>query len=68
MQKIRECPHCAFPGAVLITIPGRDGFRDRYAVRCPYDDGGCGAEGGWRHYKEEAIEAWNERRRVYREP
>lgn len=60
---MRACPFCGFTYTVLITIPGLDGFRDRYAVRCPYDEGGCGAEGGWRHYKEEAIEVWNQRKR-----
>lgn len=60
---MRACPFCGFTAPVLITIPGQDGFRDRYAVQCPYYDGGCGAEGGWRHYKEEAIEVWNQRKR-----
>ena len=61
MGKLKQCPFCGFRRAQLITIKGEDGFRDRYAVRCDYEDGGCGAESGWRHSKEEAIEIWNQR-------
>lgn len=46
---------------MLMTKPGRNGFRDLYFVRCRYDEGGCGGEGGWRHSKEEAVNAWNKR-------
>lgn len=45
-------------------IGGQDGFRDQYCVICDYDTGGCGAEGGWRHDPDEALYAWNQRRRV----
>lgn len=58
---LKACPFCGFKKPMLITIPGEDGWRDRYVVRCAYDEGGCGAESGYRHYKEETIEAWNRR-------
>ena len=60
VEEIADCPFCGH-GATLIKIDGVDGWRDRYAVRCDYMYGGCGAEGGWRHYKDEAIDAWNNR-------
>ena len=47
-----------------MTIEGKDGWRDRYFVLCDYEEGGCGAGGGYRHYKEDAIYAWNERKKI----
>lgn len=61
----RRCPFCGNPDLQLIVIPGKDGFRTRFAVRCNYDDGGCGAEGGWRHDPDEALDVWNQRRRKW---
>lgn len=62
LSKILFCPHCSSTTAPRITIiEGKDGFRNRYAVLCDYDNGGCGAEGGYRHSEEEAISVWNER-------
>lgn len=66
-HQLRPCPFCGNPNVVLKTKPGRNGFRARYFVLCDYDEGGCGAEGGWRHYREEAETCWNERRRKYRD-
>ena len=60
-EDLKPCPFCGFGYPSVVTYPGQDGFRDRYAVRCDYTDGGCGAEGGWRHYVEEAVEVWNGR-------
>ena len=60
-KAIKSCPFCGYKHPSLRVIEGKDGFRDRYAVLCNYDDGGCGAEGGWRHYAEEAIMVWNRR-------
>lgn len=62
-DSIRKCPFCGNPKPRLIMIRGRDGFRNRYGVLCDYNEGGCGAQGGLRHYKFEAIEVWNQRKR-----
>ena len=59
-DKLKPCPFCGNE-PTLIVYRGKDGWRDRYAVLCRYDDGGCGAESGWYHYEEETIEAWNRR-------
>lgn len=63
----RMCPFCGKTEPKLRIIGGGDRFRDRYCVVCDYDEGGCGAEGGWRHSPSEALACWNERRRKYRE-
>ena len=62
-RKVKRCPFCGYSDPEMVVIPGRDGFRTRFAIRCNYDNGGCGAEGGWRHSPDEAVDAWNQRRR-----
>ena len=64
-RKLRACPFCGNPDLTIAVYKGTDGFRNRYAVLCDYDYGGCGAEGGHRHYIDEAVDVWNERRRKY---
>lgn len=59
--RLEPCPHCGNPQLELRTYRGKDGFRDRYAVLCPYDKDGCGAEGGRYHTIPEAISSWNRR-------
>ena len=56
MTDIDRCPFCGFREPHLAVHPGADGFRDRYSVLCDYRDGGCGADGPWRHSREEAVE------------
>lgn len=58
--ELKPCPFCNNIPTIRIFV-GKDGWRDRYAVLCRYDEGGCGAESGLYHYKEEAVEAWNRR-------
>jgi Lar family restriction alleviation protein len=58
---LERCPFCG-EAPKIVVYKGKNGFRDRFAVQCSYVDGGCGAEGGQRHSKEEAIEAWNRRK------
>lgn len=58
---ILPCPFCGFRAPHLSAHPGTDGFRDRFSVLCDYQDGGCGADGPWRHEREDAIVAWNQR-------
>lgn len=63
----KKCPFCGSENPYMRIIGGQDGFRDQYCVICDYDAGGCGAEGGLRHDPDEALDAWNQRRRVWRE-
>lgn len=59
------CPFCGETESVRMMIrKGKDGWRDRYFVRCEYDSGGCGAESGWYHSEEEAADSWNRRATV----
>lgn len=60
MPEPKLCPFCGNRPTIRI-FKGRDGWRDRYAVLCRYDDGGCGAESGLYHSQAEAVEAWNRR-------
>ena len=66
-DELRACPFCGNPRVKLVGIPAGNGFRERFCVRCDYNDGGCGAEGGWRHYMLEAMDVWNMRRRKWQE-
>ena len=58
--KLEPCPFCGNEPTIS-CFKGKDGWRDRYAVICRYDEGGCGAESGLYHYEAEALEAWNRR-------
>ncbi len=61
-MELKPCPFCGAKKPVTVRIyKGQDGWRDRYAVLCRYDEGGCGAESGLYHYESEAVEAWNRR-------
>ena len=65
--RVRSCPFCGNPDVEMVIMPGKDGFRTKFAVRCNYDNGGCGAEGGWRHDDQEAVDVWNQRKRKWKE-
>lgn len=60
MAELKTCPFCSGEPTIIVRR-GKDGWRDRYAVLCDYEHGGCGAESGWYHYESEAIAAWNRR-------
>ena len=62
--RLKKCPFCGTEPTEIVR-KGKDGWRDRFAVLCDYEHGGCGAESGWYHYREEAADAWNRR---YKEP
>lgn len=62
---LKPCPFCGNEPTIRI-FEGKDGWRDRYAVICRYDEGGCGAESGLYHYQEEAVYAWNRRESLWR--
>jgi hypothetical protein len=59
-SKLLRCPFCGGEGTVIVR-KGKDGWRDRYAVLCDYEHGGCGAKSGWCHYAEDAVKNWNRR-------
>ena len=66
MGELKKCPFCGNTNIFVgmdWELKGRDesdgtGF---YAVVCNYLNGGCGACGGYRKTKDEAIIAWNKR-------
>lgn len=62
---LKPYPFCG-EAPKIVVYKGKDGFRDRFAAQCAYDEGGCGAEGGQRHSRDEAISIWNERKFILR--
>ena len=62
---LKPCPFCGNPNVQLFTESEGMHFEmgTGYIVRCNFLRGGCGARGGSRSDKEEAIKAWNERRK-----
>lgn len=59
---LKHCPFCGETESVRMLIrKGKDGWRDRFFVRCEYDNGGCGAESGYYHSEKEAANSWNRR-------
>ena len=62
-MELKPCPFCGKePELVEEWISGglhEGGYA--WIVRCNYMKGGCGAKGGSRIEKEEAIEVWNKR-------
>lgn len=64
-NSLKHCPFCGETESVRMLIrKGKDGWRDRFFVRCEYDNGGCGAESGWSHSEKEAADSWNRRARL----
>lgn len=61
IARLKPCPFCGNDDPTIRIFKGKDGWRDRYAVLCNYDEGGCGAESGVYHSEAEAIESWNRR-------
>ena len=61
----RPCPHCGGTNLVFLYAEGSE---IDVTVCCNFNNGGCGATGGYRRTKEEAIEAWNRRTENGQEP
>lgn len=69
MTKLKPCPFCGKQDPVHVAdsneingaLPSDENykFNPYHAVVCSFTDGGCGATGGYRRTKCEAIEAWN---------
>lgn len=61
---MEPCPFCGNASLECVEEWQSHGLHDggyAWVVRCNYLAGGCGAKGGIRLEKEEAIEAWNKR-------
>ena len=63
MDEIKKCPFCGKTPEIVEEWEQHGLHEGGYAwvVRCNYLKGGCGAKGGGRPEKEEAIDAWNRR-------
>ena len=63
--ELLPCPFCGKENPVLLSAAELDERCEddpvSYTVCCEYDNGGCGACGGYRETETEAIEAWNKR-------
>lgn len=59
---LRACPHC---GGVNIAVDEQNDEAGRaepgWTAVCDVNRGGCGASGGFRRVKADAIRAWNRR-------
>ena len=70
-MELRPCPFCGKRSPVLVfdsnemegVGPSDEGYTyyPYHAVVCSFNDGGCGAAGGYRSTEREAVEAWNRR-------
>jgi len=65
---MKKCPHCGRPNPVALTdyelneeSSDNPDYCGYYTVVCPFTNAGCGATGGYRKTKKEAIENWNRR-------
>lgn len=68
-RKLRPCPFCGNPNVEIVCYPadGAQRFRTKYAVLCRYGNSGCGGESGHYASVREAVDAWNQRRRRWKE-
>lgn len=66
-KMLRPCPFCGNPNVGVRVYPKDDvtRFRNKYAVLCDYRFNGCGSESGHWPSAEEAVIAWNKRKRKW---
>ena len=66
-SRLKRCPFCGNPNVRIVkyAADGHKRFTDRYAVLCDYTYNGCGSESGHWKSAEEAVVAWNERKRKW---
>ena len=62
---LKRCPFCGEDVAEFVVFPPEEPMRfsTRYGIVCDYGRGGCGGASGIYKTPQEAIEAWNQRRR-----
>jgi len=60
---LSDCPHCGGIAAVEIcrepVYVDRGDENDAFYVCCSMFRGGCGARGGYRKHKADAVSVWN---------
>ena len=61
--ELKPCPFCGNTNLFVGTSAQLHGDDDEddYAVCCDFEQGGCGATGGYQLSKIKAIELWNKR-------
>lgn len=65
-ENLLPCPFCGSDTATSITKCEDLWMEDinSCAVNCDFNDGGCGACGGYRYTQKEAVDLWNTRWKV----
>ena len=61
---LKPCPFCGNKAVKVCSseeINGEGFSAKSYAVLCSISDGGCGASGGYKDTREEAVANWNQR-------
>ena len=69
MKELKSCPSCGGKKLIItncIELEECNNFEECecnpcYTVCCDFNQGGCGASGGYYQTESEAIEAWNRR-------
>lgn len=68
MKNIKKCPFCGNDVAIGVSCKQincveccEDCDTITYAIVCDFENGGCGAMGGFRDTCDDAITAWNSR-------
>ena len=66
---LKNCPFCGKPVPDIKIFPEDEKIRfsPRFGVVCDWDYGGCGGAGGLYKTPQEAVAAWNQRRRKWKE-
>ena len=62
-MELKPCPFCGNTNLFVGTSDEihEDGDKHNYAVCCDFEQGGCGACGGYELSKIKAVENWNKR-------
>lgn len=62
VSHLQRCPHCGKQEVLEIVCDDEtEDCSYFYSIVCNLNKGGCGASGGYRDSKKEAIETWNKR-------